>query len=324
MDSILNKFPLNSIYWSKNPNDTYEPMDGQQRTISFCEFVCDRYYIDFEGKPTKFTHLHDEDKEKILNYEIDVYIFEGTEKEKLNWFNRINIIGKPLNAQELRNAAFVGTWLTDAKKRFSKSNCAAYDIGRDYINGIPIDQKFLETALLWISDKENKTIEEYMAEHKNDESSSLLWQYFRSVINWVETTFPDYNEKTMKGVQWGLLYNKYHQNIYDAEELKKEVSELMANIVVDKKKNIYEFLLSDRSKQFEKLLFSRSFDEKIKLSIYEQQDRKCKHCNKEIELGEARGDHIIPWSEGGQTTEENCQILCVECNNQKSNKYYKK
>lgn len=322
IESIMNGLPLSNMYWSKNENDTYELLDGQQRTISFCEYGKNVFAIDIEGNKCKFGHLHNEDKEKFLDYKIHVYIFEGTDKEKLKWFNTINIAGKPLNAQELRNATYTGPWLTDAKRRFSKTGCPAYAIGEKYVNGSPIDQKYLETTLKWISDKDGTTIEDYMAEHKDDKTASKLFQYFESVINWVKSTFPDYS-KEMKGIDWGILYNKYSQNEYDAEELKTEIKELMMNEIVDKKKNIYEFLLSDRSEQYERLLFKRVFDDKVKLEVYEEQDRKCKHCGKEIELGEARGDHIKPWSEGGPTIKENCQILCAECNGKKSNKYYK-
>jgi 5-methylcytosine-specific restriction endonuclease McrA len=29
-------------------------------------------------------------------------------------------------------------------------------------------------------------------------------------------------------------------------------------------------------------------------------------------------DHITPWSKGGKTTVENCQLLCLDCNRRKS------
>lgn len=44
-----------------------------------------------------------------------IYICEGTDKEKLDWFKIINIAGEQLTAQELRNAVYAGEWLTEAK-----------------------------------------------------------------------------------------------------------------------------------------------------------------------------------------------------------------
>ena len=36
------------------------------------------------------------------------------------------------------------------------------------------------------------------------------------------------------------------------------------------------------------------------------------------ELEAMQGDHIIPWSQGGKTVEDNLQMLCQKCNNSKS------
>ena len=35
---------------------------------------------------------------------------------------------------------------------------------------------------------------------------------------------------------------------------------------------------------------------------------------------DTQGDHIIPWSQGGKTVEENCQMLCRKHNLAKSDK----
>lgn len=39
IDSILNGFPLNAMYWADNGDGTYEVIDGQQRTLSICRFA---------------------------------------------------------------------------------------------------------------------------------------------------------------------------------------------------------------------------------------------------------------------------------------------
>ena len=39
IETVQKNFPLNVMYWVKNEDDTYEVLDGQQRTISICEYV---------------------------------------------------------------------------------------------------------------------------------------------------------------------------------------------------------------------------------------------------------------------------------------------
>jgi hypothetical protein len=89
-----------------------------------------------------FHNLKADEKEKILNYTLMVYVCSGTESEKLEWFKTINIAGEKLTEQELRNAVYTGSWVSDAKRYFSKSGCVAYNIGSDYLNGSPIRQEF--------------------------------------------------------------------------------------------------------------------------------------------------------------------------------------
>lgn len=45
IDTIRKNYPLNVMYWMKNEDGTFEVMDGQQRTISFCQYV----HGDFRG-----------------------------------------------------------------------------------------------------------------------------------------------------------------------------------------------------------------------------------------------------------------------------------
>ena len=142
IETISKKFPLNVMYWVKNEDETYELLDGQQRTISICEYVNGSFSLNFQY----FHNLTDGEKEQILNYKLMIYICEGTDREKLDWFKIINIAGEKLTEQELRNAIYTGTWLNDAKRYFSKTNCPAYGIGSNYVKGSPIRQDYLETG----------------------------------------------------------------------------------------------------------------------------------------------------------------------------------
>lgn len=311
INTVQNDFPLNVMYWVKNDDDTYEVLDGQQRTISICEYVDGVYSIEKKY----FHNLTKVEQNQILNYKLMVYFCEGTDKERLDWFRTINIAGEKLTEQELRNAVYTGSWLTDAKRYFSKTGCAAYNLGNDYIKGVCIRQEFLETVLKWISDKDDETIEDYMAKHQHDKNANELWLYFSSVITWVKTIFPKYR-KEMKGIEWGILYNKYHKNEYDATELETQIKELMQDEDITKKSGIYEYLLGGE----EKHLSIRKFSDKMKREAYERQNGICPKCEEHFDIAEMEGDHILPWSKGGPTTSDNCQMLCKKCNATKSNK----
>ena len=76
-------------------------------------------------------------------------------------------------------------------------------------------QAFLETAISWIN---NGDIEGYMALHQHDPNANELWLYFRSVIGWVEATYPTYRTE-MKGVPWGELYNQFKDKPLDSNKL---------------------------------------------------------------------------------------------------------
>ena len=306
VNTIVKGFPLNVMYWVKNEHgDGYEMLDGQQRTISFCQYVNGDYSINERG----FNNLTKTEQDQILNYELMIYICEGNDKEKLDWFKIINIAGEVLTPQELRNAIYTGEWLTDAKRHFSKPGCAAVKIGDKLLNGSPIRQAYLETSLKWIADKEGTSIEGYMSSHQHEGSAAALWLYYQNVISWVDTLFPK-KTKEMKGIDWGLLYNKYSAESYNPTELAKQVDELYGDRDVSNKKGIYLYVLGEP----EKVLSIRSFEEEDRLAVYAKQSGVCPMCKKHFEYEEMQGDHVVPWSKGGKTTIDNLQMLCNTCN----------
>ena len=306
IETIRKGFPLNVMYWVKNEDGTFEIMDGQQRTISFCEYIAGKFSLNFQY----FHNLEKDEKEQILNYKLMIYFCEGTPKEKLDWFRIINIAGEKLYEQELRNATYTGTWLSDAKKHFSKSGCPAYNLASDYMTGSSIRQDYLETAISWIS---NDEIEKYMADNQHEPNANELWLYFQSVINWVKATFLKYR-KEMKGISWGILYNKFKDEKLDSKKLEDEITELMQDEEVNKKSGIYQYVLTRN----EKYLNLRSFADKQKRESFERQKGICPKCNKQFEITEMEADHIKPWHDGGKTISENCQMLCKQDNRLKS------
>ena len=311
LETVKNGFPLNVMYWVKTDQGNFEVMDGQQRTISIGQYVNG----DFSLGDRFFHNLTKEEQDKILNYELMIYFCEGTDKERLDWFRIINIAGEKLTDQELRNAVYTGSWLSDAKLKFSKTHCAAYLLANDggsLVNGSPIRQEYLETALSWINDGK---IEDYMAKHQHNKNAEELWQYFQEVIAWVHKTFTKYR-KEMKGVEWGRLYNKYKDVAYDAKEIEGKTLKLIDDDEVQSLKGIYEYILTDE----EKHLNLRQFDDKTKRKVFEKQKGKCVWCKKTFEFEGMEADHIAPWHEGGKTTAMNCQMLCKDDNRRKSGK----
>jgi len=308
INTITKEFPLNVMYWAVRNDGDFEVIDGQQRTLSICQYVNG----DFAYMYRYFHNLQDDEKIKILDYKLMIYLCSGTDSEKLEWFKTINIAGERLYDQELRNAVYSGAWVSDAKRYFSKNGCPAYGIGSDYLNGSPIRQDYLEKAIEWISDG---NVEDYMGKHQPDPNASALWIYFQSVITWVGATFTN-KRKFMKGVDWGLLYNKYKDEKYDTKKIEEETAKLILDNDVTKKSGIYPYILT----RDEKHLSIRAFDDAIKQKVYEKQKGKCKVCGKYFEISLMEADHITPWYEGGKTMEENCQMLCLFDNRRKSGK----
>lgn len=313
IQTVSKNLPLNVMYWVKRDDGKYEVLDGQQRTISVCQFVNSVFSTKNFGGVTKYFHnLSPLERKQVLDYEFTIYVCEGTVEEKLEWFKIINVAGEPLNEQELRNSTYTGRWLTACKKYFSKTSCVAYKIGNKLLKGTPIRQDYFETVLDWISEG---NIDSYMSAHQNDPTATEIISYYENVIRWVNDLFP-YYRKEMKGIKWGELYNKYKEVQFDPEVLEDTVKNLMIDDEVTKKAGIYNYIFT----KDEKYLSLRNFDNSVKREAYEKIDGICPCCGKHFELEEMEADHIIPWSKGGKTVADNCQLLCRNCNRKKSDK----
>ncbi len=309
IETVRNGFPLNVMYWVVKDDGGYEVLDGQQRTISIAQYVNGDFSID----GTYFHSLTNDEREQILDYDLMVYLCEGTDRERLDWFRIINIAGEKLTDQELRNAVYTGTWLSDAKLKFSKSNCVAYLLSTDggsLLTGSPIRQEYLETVLSWIN---NGDIEEYMSRHQHDQNANELWDYIQGVVEWVRKNFSYRRE--MNGVAWGDLYNRHKDDHLDPDEIETKTKQLMQDEDVTKKSGIYPYILTGQ----EKWLSIRIFNDREKREAYERQNGICPVCGQHFDISEMEADHITPWSEGGKTVSENCQMLCKDDNRRKSN-----
>lgn len=263
IDTVIRQLPLNFMYGARNYEDSYELLDGQRRTMSICEYM----EGNFSHNHQYFHDLSSDEQNQILNYELMVYVFEGTDEEKFEWLNLINSAGMKYSDQELRNANYTGQWLIDAKSYFSKRNCPACNIANEYLNGDSVRQEHLETALRWIADRDGIEIEDYMSIHRNDTDATELWIYFQAVINWVKAIFPKYR-KEMKGIEWGHYYNQYKDKYYNSNGLERRITELMQDESVTKKKGIFEYVIDGD----ERHLNTRSFTPRMKKDAYERQN----------------------------------------------------
>lgn len=318
IESILEGCPLNTMYWAVRDDGTFEIIDGQQRTISICEFIENNYSVTnlfTNNRPKSFSRLSDTVQKRILDYSLDIYLCYGTSEEKLRWFEKINVVGEKLKEQELLNAVYVSEWLLDAKRYFSKSNCSAWNIGKNYMSGTPIRQDYLHTVLKWIT---KGNIKEYMLNRMNqkDQSAEELWKYFNNIIDWIKATFPKTRPKLMQGIDWGYLYETYHKEYRNARDLEKRISELLKSDILKNAKGIYRFVLSGDKRD----LSFRNFTNKEKWAKFEEQKGICVICEEKFVFDDMEGDHVIAWSEGGDTLMNNLQMLCKNCNRRKSNK----
>ena len=333
IDSILKGYPIGLIYFNRTPEGQLEVLDGQQRITSIGRFYEGGLsIIDKNGLPQSLDSLDDEPREKFLNTPLLIYICEGTSEEIKEWFRTINIAGVPLRTQELLTAVYSGPFVTLAKEEFSNSNNANVQKWSHFVAGDVKRQDYLSTALKWVS--HDGDVANYMKAHRNDTNINELKMFFNEVIGWVSSVFKTIYPE-MRGLEWGLLYDTYHKNSYNPSIIEEKVSKLMDDVQIQQqgRKNIFEYVLG--GEQDTKLLHVRVFDEKTKRIVYNQQTKEakeegksnCPFCaighdankTKIWALKDMDADHVAAWSKGGETTIENCQMLCKPHNRSKGN-----
>lgn len=331
IESLLKGYPLGLIYFVKTGEDSYEVLDGQQRITSFGRFITGKFAIkDQNGMEQYFDGLNPEIKEYLLDRPLTIYICEGKENEIKEWFKTINIVGVPLNNQELLNAIYSGPFVTKAREEYSNSQNAYIQKWSAYIKGDVNRQDYLSTALNWVS---KNNIESYMSSHRFDDNINELKTYFNSVIDWISSVFIDVKPE-MRGLDWGNFYELYHKNSYNPSEVSKKYNELYSDIYVKDSKGICEYILGGCVDT--KLLSIRVFEDDIKRHVYAKQTQiakekeisNCPLCaignnsnSKRIwEQREMDADHVTAWSKGGSTDISNCEMLCITHNRAKGNK----
>lgn len=333
ISSLLRGYPLGLVYFHKVGEDQFEVLDGQQRITSFGRFVTGKFAIkDENGREQYFSGLPEDKQKKILDAEVLIYECEGTESEIKEWFQTINIAGIPLNSQELLNAVYSGPFVTLGKAEFSNTQNSNIQKWGAYISGAVNRQEYWERALEWVS-KGKDNIGGYMSKHRFDTNINEVKNYFTSVIDWVSSVFVDV-ESEQRGLEWGRLYETYHNRAYNPSKVAEQVRSLYGDSYVKNRKGIWEFVLGGSIET--RLLEVRVFDEPTKKAIHTQQTSEAKsrgvsNCplcalgndaNKARiwKLDEMDADHVTAWSKGGSTSADNCQMLCKTHNRAKGNK----
>lgn len=331
IESLLKEYPLGLLYFVKVADEKYEILDGQQRVTSFGRYITNKFALrDENGMEQYFGGLSKDKQKIILDAKLTIYICEGKESEIKEWFKTINIVGVPLNSQELLNAIYSGKFVTLAREEFSNSQNALIQKWSAYIKGDVNRQDYLATALNWVS---KNSIDNYMSSHRKDENIIELKTYFNSVIDWISSVFIDV-KSDMRGLDWGRLYETYHKKSYNSVEVSKILSKLYADPQIVDTKGIYEYILGGCEDT--RLLNIRVFDDNTKRVVYTSQTElaksknisNCPLCavgnnsnkNKIWELKEMDADHVTAWSKGGSTDEKNCEMLCVTHNRAKGNR----
>ena len=332
VDSLLKEYPLGLIYFVLNSDGMYEVLDGQQRITSFARFVNKSwpFAVERNGKKRYIDSLDEDDRKKLLETKLTIYVCEGEPSEIQEWFETINIAGVPLVKQELLNASYHGPFVTKARALFSNTGNSNMNRWQTYIKGDPKRQAILETALDWVNDGD---IEDYMAKHRYDTSIDELKNHFDTVIDWIDSIF-EYTGSEVCGLEWGRLYREYHTKAYSKDYVTKRADELLADTQITNKRGIFEYILG--GEQDTTLLNVRVFDEKTKKAVYDRQTREamekeisnCPFCaighdnnaKRIYRLNEMDADHVTAWSRGGATDASNCQMLCKSHNRAKGNK----
>ena len=332
VESLLKGYPLGLIYFVKNADGKYEVLDGQQRITSFARFINRSwpFAVNWNGKTRYIDSLDPDERKRITEAPLTIYVCEGEPSEIQEWFETINIAGVPLVKQELRNASYHGPFVTKARAMFSNTGNANMNRWRTYVKGDPKRQAVLETALDWVS---NGEIDDYMSKHRYDTNIDELAKNFETVIDWIDSVF-EYTNSEICGLEWGRLYREYHTKAYSKEKVTKRVNELLDDAQVTDRRGVFEFILG--GEQNLSLLNIRVFDQKTQKTVYEKQTKEAKEkgvsncplCTVGHDANKARiykqnemeADHVTAWSKGGASDISNCQMLCKTHNRAKGNR----
>jgi 5-methylcytosine-specific restriction endonuclease McrA len=333
IQSLLRGFPLGVLYFNQVADGSFEVLDGQQRITSIGRFLLDKFFVlDDRGREQYFSSLPEDKKDLIKNSRILAYHCQGEESEIKDWFEVVNKGGLKLTTQEVLNAVYSGPFITEAKKIFSNGNNTSIEVWATYLAGDFRRQAYLETAFAWAAGSK-ESIESYLGKHRLESDISSLVTRFDEIIDWVSSTFLEQFEPYMKGLDWGNLWMNFAKAGHDPQTVTSRVRALIDDPYISSKRGVFEYVLG--GEQTKNLLGIRVFSAPQKQRQYDTQAiqakrdgiSNCPHCVIENSSNKAKiwplsgmeADHVSAWSKGGESIEENCQMLCMTHNRLKGN-----
>ena len=249
-------------------------------------------------------------RQQILDYPLFVYVCDGTDSEKLDWFRIINIAGETAHRPGAAKRCVRRQLDLQREEVFLQDRLCRRHLGWGLPEGFVHPAGILGDGHPLGGQRRGGDHRAVHGKHQDDPSAVQLWNCFRSVIDWVQAIFPK-TRREMKGLPWGLPFNQHGKRTdLDPNKLEAEIQRLMGDEDVTRKSGIYEYLLTGDVRK----LSIRAFDRRDALTAYERQGHKCVICGQTFEFDQMHADHITPWVRGGKTVPENFQMLCRDCN----------
>ena len=242
IESVLRNIPIPSIYFSETQNGLYEVIDGQQRLISFFDFLNGDYQLSQLPVLTKLNKKNFNDldaplKRKIEDYQLQIFIVkkESHEDIKFDIFQRINEGASKLNAQEIRNSMYRDNGIKEIKELSKNRDFIKVVKGKVQNSRLKDQEAILRFISFYFYGYEayngnlnsflNKTLEENLLSSENYKEINNLLSETMQIINEV------FNEKAFMNPTSTM--RKINMSLYDI---------IMYSVAVniDKKKVIVE------------------------------------------------------------------------------------
>lgn len=219
IDSILNEYPVPEIYMqeivSAQGEAKYILVDGQQRIRAILEFVNNQFAIDPKDSPQwadlTFEELQLEEKKKIYEYDFIVRCLPDIDDSLIRTiFGRLNRNNVALNAQELRQATYWGTFINTMNEIAEYENWGKLDIFTSNDIRRMLDVEFVsELTIAILNGHQNKklTIEKYYKLYENEfEKRNFIKEIFDSILRELLAIMPTETNRWYKRTDFYTLF----------------------------------------------------------------------------------------------------------------------
>jgi len=373
VESILLNVPLPLVYTAEEEDQTEVVIDGQQRLLSVFGFITGKFPKDGSGfklsglklleqlNGKDFKSLEDKERKAIQRYIFQIIRISNNSHPdvKFEIFERLNSGSVTLNAQELRNCVYRGTF-NDTLRELANFNDFKKMLGTSTVSNRMQDSElvlrflaFYEKTYLNYSSGMKSFLNEFMHEYRNPskEKTASFENAFKQAASMSFSIFGEnafrkfsvgtaadpggswerpINRPLFDIVMWGFTRFEKNQIMKHSDEIRNAFIELtttdsqfidaITSATGDKGKTQFRFeVWHERLKAIvQSSTQTRVFPASLKKKLFEY-DPTCSICSQQIHsLDDAHVDHIVPFSKGGATTEDNAQIAHRYCNLRKS------